>query len=172
MKKLFASIILTLTVIFCCVGMVGCNNGFKLVKSVSITTNGETKRFNSSTEPLFSLTSNNIITVEEYDEAPSDRKNYNISSELKELSKITINDAIKAAKNSTHYEVKEEELEGYWYSYTFNWENKQYYYFKCSYIKTYFDFVYVKVKNDTTVVIKKGNTETTYIVTSYNIIKF
>lgn len=152
--------------------MVGCNNGFELVKSVSITTNGETKKFSSSTVPKFSFTSSNVITVEEYDDAPSNRKSYDVSSELKKLSKTTIDDAIKAAKYSTHYEVVEKELQGYWYSYNFNIENKKYYYFKCSYIKTYFDFVYVKVKNDTTIVIKSGSTETTYTVTSYNIVKF
>lgn len=172
MKKLFASIILTLTVIFCCVGMVGCNNGFQLVKSISITTSGETKSFSSSSEPQISYAYTNAITEEEYNNAPKERRLY-YGTETKKASKITVEDAIKAAKNSTRYKVVEEQLKGFWYYSHFDfYGSKKYYYNKSKYEYTYFNFVYVKVKNDTTIVIRKGDTETTYTVTRYNIVKF
>lgn len=174
MKKFLSIIILALTVFICCVGTVGCNSGFKLVKSVTITTNGETKTFNSSTKPKFSLIwYGSEITEEEFNDAPIDRKIYSNNNINENLSKITVNDAIKAAKNATHYEVVEKHLQGYWYSYKFHYYgDKKYHYFKANYKYTYFDFVYAKVKNDTTITIREGDTETTFTVSSYKLVEF
>ena len=171
MKKYLLSIVLAFTIIFSCIGMVGCNNGFELVKSISITTNGEVKKFSSSSTPYVSLINDKYISAEEFNNAPEDRKYIN-GIKLNELSKITIDEAIKAAKNSTHYEIVEKELEGYWYSKNSYTPNGNIYYHRYEYENTYCNFVYVKVKNDTTIVIKSGSTETTYTVTSYSIVKF
>lgn len=175
MKKYFACFCIAFIIIICGVCMGGCNNGFKLVKSISLTTNGETKKFNSSTKPNFSITwySAAEITEDEYNKAPTDRKLSTGNDKLEKLSSVTINEAIKAAKNATHYELVEEKLKGYWYKSYFDfYGSKKYHYFKGSYNYTYFDFVYAKVKNDTTIAIRTSSTETTYTVTSYNIVKF
>lgn len=87
------------------------------------------------------------------------------------FSKITIQEAIKAANGSTYYETVEKELQGYYWAYWYT-SGGNIYYTKREYEKTTFRFVYVKIKNDATISIKNGNTETTYSGTRYQIVNF
>ena len=172
MKKRIFSIVLILILFIYCFAVAGCNNGFELVKSITITTNGETKRFGSSVEPDFYYTSSNIINEEDYNNAPIERKLASGTEKIKKASNITVEEAFKLSKNSTRYEVVEEQLEGFWYKMNFNIYTKKYNYLKLRYGYTYFNFVYAKIKNDTTIAIRQKNVETTYSVTSYSIVKF
>ena len=176
MKK-FGTLVLTIILlVISTLSLCSCSNdGFKLVKSVSITTNGEERTFKSTTSPQVSfatITNDSYISSYEFNSAPENRKFYGTDVSFNALSKITINDAIKAAKNSTHYEVVEKELKGYWY-HTYSYAaHGNVYYVKYKYEKAYCNFVYVKVKSDSTIVIKRGSTETTYTVSSYSIVEF
>lgn len=172
MKKIGTLVLTFILLVFSTIFISGCNNeGFELVKSVSITTSGEEKVFNSTTTPqvLFEIPID--ISYGEFNAASDNRKFYGVQGwEPNALSKITIKDAISAAKNSTHYEVVEKDLEGYWYrafSYT---THGKVYYSKYKYKKTLCNFVYVKVKDDTTLVIRNGDGDTTYTVSSYRIV--
>lgn len=182
MKKLFVVTLAFLQLTLCGVLFTGCSDGgFKLVKSIKITTGGYYRGFESSTkgEAKFKSTS---ITKEEFDNAPDDRKYYKDilvygKNGFVKGSKIPVESVIKSANNKTIYEVVEDELKGSYYE-----ENILYYesegiagkiaYTKYEYEKTTFNFVYVKIKNDTTLVIRSDNAETTYIVTSYSITEF
>lgn len=168
MKKTFIVILVFLQFIACSFCFIGCNNSFKLVKSIKITTNGAEKTFSSSTKPEVVFIGSIPITEDEFDNAPNNRKYVNYAA----LSKISINEAIKSAKNSTSYEIVESELEGYYYFACWDQLVGHFLYSKRKYEKTRFHFVYVKVKNDTTVVIKRDSTETTYSVTSCSITYF
>lgn len=177
MKKIGTLVLTFILLFFSTISTISCDNsGFTLVKSVSITTNGEKLTFKSTTTPQVSFGFNySLISQSEFIAAPENRKFYGAdNSDFNALSKITINDAIKASKHSTHYEVVEKDLEGYWYhEYSYTSQGNVYYeYEKYKYEKTYCNFVYVKVKNDTTLVIKSGNGETTYTVSSYRIKEF
>ncbi len=173
MKKIGTLVLTILLIIVSTVSVSGCsdNDGFHVVKSVTFTTNGEEKKFSSSQSPSFKMENDDYITAHEFNNAPNDRKIYEAFYDLD--SRYSVNDAIKAAKNATYYEVYEKELAGIWYI-TYSWTNGvgNTYYKKGTYKNTYFNFVYVKVKNDTTLVIKSGNAETTYTVSSYRITEF
>ena len=173
MKKIGALVLSFILLAFSALSISGCSNdGFELVKSVSITTNGEEKTFKSTTTPQVSFTNDKYIAYDEFYAAPENRKLYGTGVNVNELSKITISDAIKAAKNATYYEIVEKELDGYWYHKYSHTIHGNVYYVKYEYEKTYCTFVYVKVKNDSTIVIKRGSAETTYTVSSYSIVKF
>ena len=172
MKKLFVIILVFLQLTIFSVCFVGCNNNnsFKLVKSITITTSGEEKTYSSSTVPNVVFKENyKYITKQEFDNAPDNRKYFNDEFNNALFSKISITDAIKAAKNSTSYEIVENELKGFYYWAYWYTPNGNIYYTKREYEKTSFHFIYVEIKNDTTVVIKRGNSETTYTVTSYSV---
>ena len=174
MKKIGTLALTLILLFFSTISTSSCDNsGFTLVKSVSITTSGEKLSFNSTTTPQTLFTFDCTISQSEFIAAPENRKFYDTYNlNFKILSKITINDAIKAAKHSTHYEVVEKELEGYWYCEYPYTQGTVYNYVKYKYETTYCNFVYVKVKNDTTLVIKSGSDETTYTVSSYRIEEF
>lgn len=185
MKKLFVVTLAFLQLALCGFLFTGCNGGgFKVVKSITITTGGYYTGFESSTkgEAQFKSTS---ITKEEFDNAPDDRKyykdynkyNYSGFNKKKVVSKISIESAIKSANNKTIYEVVENELKGSYYevvilNYGVKDLEEEIGYTKYEYEKTTFNFVYVKIKNDTTLVIRSDNAETTYTVTSYSITEF
>lgn len=177
MKKLFSLFFTCILIVTSLLCLASCSNDeFSLVKSITITTNGEEKTFSSSSRPIVEMAdSYSYITKSEFENAPDDRKYYGVDGfNTNNFTKITINDAIKEADGSTYYRVVEEELEGsyYWqYSYT---TNGNVYYTKWTYSYTYCKFVYAKVKDDTTIVIRSGQvmSETTYTVTSYKITKF
>lgn len=171
MKKLFITILALLQFTMLSFCFVGCNNNnFQLVKSITITTNGTQKTFSSSTKPDVVFKENyTYITEEEFNNAPDNRKYYNDEFNNAVFSKISIADAIKSAKKSTSYEIVENELKGFYYWAYWYTPGGNIYYTKREYEKTSFRFVYAKVKNDTTIVIKRANSETTYIVTSYDI---
>lgn len=174
MKRLFITILVFFQFIICTLGFIGCdNNNFKLVKSITITTNGSEKTFSSSTKPDVIFKENyRYITKNEFNNAPNSRKYYNDEFKEAVFSKISISDAIKSAKNSTSYEIVESELIGFYYWAYWHTPSGNIYYTKREYEKTSFIFVYVKIKNNTTVVIKRASTETTYTVTSYSITYF
>ncbi len=171
MKRILILVMVSFQSIVCFFCFTGCNNNFKLVKSITITTNGESQTFSSSTKPEVVFKENyRYIEKREFDLAPQERKYYN--DEFDVSSKISLDDAIKSAKQSTYYAVVENELKGfyYWaYQYT---SNGNIYYTKREYEKTECRFVYIKIKNDTTIVIKNASNETTYTVTSYRVTYF
>ena len=182
MKKLFIITLAFLQLTLCGFLFTGCSGGgFKLVKSIIITTDGYYKIFNSSTkgEAQFKSTS---ITKEEFDNAPDDRKYYKDifvygKNGFVKGSKIPVESVIKSAKNKTIYEVVENELKGLYYevvilNYGVKDLEEETDYTKYEYEKTTFNFVYVKIKNDTTLVIRSDNAETTYTVTIYSITEF
>lgn len=142
---------------------------FELVKSITITTDGESKTFSSSTKPQIKLSDGEYIDLNEFADSPSDRQYFGFDFDLYKRSGLTISNAIKEANGETHYEIVESLMEGYWYqTYSYTSTGNRYYK-KYKYIKTYCDFVYVNKKNDTTITIKSGNIEATYSVTSYSI---
>lgn len=111
MKKIGALVLSFILLAFSALSISGCSNdGFELVKSVSITTNGEEKTFKSTTTPQVSFTNDKYISYDEFYAAPENRKLYGTGVNVNELSKITISDAIKAAKNATYYEIVEKSL--------------------------------------------------------------
>lgn len=176
MKKFFFLLFTCIIIVASSLCLSSCSNdGFSLVKSITITTSGEEKTFSSYTQPIVKMAdSYSYITKSEFEKAPDDRKYYRVNGfDSNSLTKITIDDAIKEAGGSTYYSVVEDDLEGsyYWqYSYT---ENGNVYYTKWTYSSTYCKFVYVNVKDDTTIVIRSTQvSETTYTVTSYRITKF
>ena len=187
MKKFGSVFALAIVLALCCFVPTGCSNGFKMVKSITITTGGETKTFSTTTSPLLDFTDlatyalisdPNAAEEENYAAAPENRKYYDIAGgERKEMttptgsaaSKISFNDAAKAAKGDTHYEIVEPHLKGDYYFKSRYTPTGNTYYSKMTYIKTYFNFTYVNIKSDTTIVIKSDNSETTYQVTSYKI---
>ena len=180
MKKLFVVTLAFLQLALCGFLFTGCNGGgFKVVKSITITTGGYYTGFESSTkgEVQFKSTS---ITKEEFDNAPDDRKFVDAKNEFVKgsiKSKISIESAIKSANNKTIYEVVEDELKGSYYQFNSAYSGLEgiagkIAYTKYEYEKTTFNFVYVKIKNDTTLVIRSDNAETTYTVTSYSITEF
>ncbi len=190
MKKICKVFALTVVFILCCFCPTGCSDGFRMVKSVTITTGGETKNFSTSMSPIVEMGNVSVYDLiedptaedeEEFANAPEERKFYDVAGEKKKemtnqttskLSKISFKEAVKAAKGDIHYEIVEPELEGYYYIKTRYTPNGNTYYFKTKYVKTSFNFVYVKIKNNTTIVIKAAyHGETTYQVTSYKIIK-
>ena len=187
MKKFGSVFALAIVLALCCFVPTGCSNGFKMVKSITITTGGETKTFGTTTSPILDFTDlvvydliENPYADEEKDfaAAPEERKFYDIAGgERKQMttefqskmSTISFDDAVKAAKGDTYYEIVEPELEGYYYFKSRYTPTGNTYYSKMKYIKTHFNFTYVNIKSDTTIVIKSGKSETTYQVTSYKI---
>lgn len=174
MKKSFFIILVLLQILICCFGFVGCKkNNFKLVQTITITIDGTEKKFSSSTKGDVVFKDNyKYITKEEFNNAPSNRKYYNDEFNNAVNSKVSINNAIKSAKYSTSYEIVENELKGYYYWAYWYTSGGNIYYTKREYEKTRFTFVYVYVKNDTTIVVKSGNSEITYTVSSYKITYF
>ena len=183
MKKIFKTLSVIFVLLFVCLCLTSCSDDFEMVKSITIVTGGETKTFKTTTTPVVELSDAIYYDPVEgkavFDAAPENRKLYNVVDEgkpltiddINKMSKISFADAIKSAKGSTHYETVEPALKGYYYEMSRYAPNGYTYYTRMSYIKTYFNFVYVKIKNDTTIVIKSGNNETTYQVTSYKIEK-
>ena len=172
MKKTFTAILVLLQILTCTFSFIGCsdNNNFKLVKSIKIVTNGTEKKFSSSTKPDVIFKENyHYISQDEFARAPTNRKYYNDEFNSSSFSKISIDDAIKSAKNSTIYEIVESELQGFYYWCYWFETGGNIYYTKREYEVTRFQFVYVCIKNDTTVIIKHGSNETTYTVTSYTV---
>lgn len=183
MKRIYKTLSVIVVLLLVCLCLTSCSDDFEMVKSISIVTGGETKTFRTTTTPVVELSDAIYYDPAEgkalFDAAPENRKLYNVVDEgkpltiddINKMSKISFADAVKSAKGSTHYETVEPALKGYYYEMSRYAPNGYTYYTRMSYIKTYFNFVYVKIKNDTTIVIKSGNNETTYQVTSYKIEK-
>lgn len=187
MKKICRVFALAVVFILYCFYLTGCSDGFRMVKSITITTGGETKKFGTTTSPIvdienpvvYKLVENpNAKDEEEFSAAPEERKFYNVAggkqriltdAVASQMSKISFEDAVKVAKGATYFETIEPELEGYYYFKERYTPNGNTYYCKMKYVKTHFNFTYVKVKNDTTIIIKVGKGETVYQVTSYKI---
>ncbi len=174
-----------LSLIFACIFTFGVftvsscsNDGFEVVKSITFVSDGERASFRSSAYAEIKCNNAIEITEKEFLAMPKERRfilstsvssgAFNSQQEILSVSKITIEDAIKRADGATYYEEVEEDLQGYIYT------QERGGYYKKEYQLTYFNFVYVKVKSDTTLVIRKGKetVETTYIVTSYSISRF
>lgn len=187
MKKISKVFVMVFVLALSCFVPTGCSNDFKMVKSITITTGGETKTFGTTMSPIVDIENAvvyeciedpNAKDEEEFAAAPEERKFYNVAggkqriltdAVASQMSKISFEDAVKAANGATYYEIVEPELEGYYYFKERYTPNGNTYYGKMKYVKTHFNFTYVKVKNDTTIIIKVGKGETVYQVTSYKI---
>lgn len=195
MKKICKVFVLTTVFVLCCFCPTGCSvesefsDEFRMVSSITIVTGGETKKFGTTTSPIVDIgdymvykfiEDPNAKDEEEFAAAPEERKFYDVAGGEKriltdavasQMSKISFEEAVKAANGATYYEIVEPELEGYYYFKSRYTPKGNTYYGKMKYSKTHFNFTYVKVKSDTTIIIKIGKGETTYQVTSYSIIE-
>lgn len=174
MRKIYIFVLIVFLLIINVFCLIRCNNSeFKIVRSITITTNGEEKKFSSSSIGDIVFKENyRYIEKNEFDNAPDNRKYYNDEFNTEIVSGISIKNAIRLAKGSTRYEEVEDELKGfYYYSYWYS-PGGRIYYTKWEYEKTIFNFVYVKIVNDTTIKIKDMKGETTYTVSSYRIVNF
>lgn len=146
------------------------NDGWELVSSITITTDGKTKTFRSQIVHDFNEPSS--ITKEEYEQIPLNIKLSDFSFDFpNEKSKCkSFAEIAKISKGSTTYSYKENNFEGEWYYWTSRYETpyKREYY-KKRYVNSTYYLVYVKVVNDSTIKIKTNQGETTYTVTSYTI---
>ena len=146
------------------------NDGWELVSSITIATDGKTKTFTSKT--VHSFGEPDFITEEEYEQASSNRKlsDYALDIPSEGGKYKSFAEIEKISNGATQYSYKEENLKGDWYYYIYRYPNSsKREYLKKPYIQTSYYLVYVKVVNDSTIKIKTNQGETTYTVTSYTI---
>ena len=142
-----------------------CSNGWELVSSITITTNGETKTFSSGCSDEFGMPID--ITKEEY---TKNRKNRDLDKDdNRYIKKLSISKVADIIDGGTSYSYQEKEMKGYWYYMWYGWSSGNVFYAKKPYIETIYTLTYVKILNDTTIKIKSSKGETTYTVTSYSI---
>ena len=146
------------------------NDGWELVSSITITTDGKTKTFKS--QIVHGFGEPDFITEEEYEQASSNRKlsDYTLDIPSNGGKYKSFTEIEKISNGATQYSYQEENLKGDWYYYIYIYPNSlKKEYLKKPYIDTSYYLVYVKVVNDSTIKIKTDRGETTYTVTSYSI---
>ena len=169
-KTKIVSLFMMMVIITQILLLTSCNNdGWELVSSITITTDGKTKTFKS--QIVHSFGEPDFITEEEYEQASSNRKlsDYTLGIPSEGGKYKSFAEIEKISNGSTQYSYKEENLKGDWYYYTYTYPSSKREYLKKTYIHTSYYLVYVKVVNDSTIKIKTHSGETTYTVTSYSI---
>ena len=155
----------------CCITLFGCaNNGFEPVCSIEYTTNGTKTTEDSRWEIHYSAP--RYITKEEYDASPTKQRitGQASSGKISQSHKIPSN-----AKGKTAYVVNAEKtnsdnLKRYYYGHNTIGNITQY--FEVTMMYTTYYYIYVKVVNSTTIIIRNNKGDTTYTVSSYRITKF
>lgn len=158
------AILLSAIILACTFSFFGCGDdldGFFPVANVSFTTNGETKTERSVRSNKISA--GEQITVEEYLENPN-----NYQRMTKNSSTISSNYIIpKKYKGETSFLVESEWETVYAYRTRYDFSTHGYnVYFRGTYQGVQYTIIYMKVVDNSTIIIKK-RAETTYTVTSF-----
>lgn len=157
--------------------LVSCgNNQFKEVRSVTFTSNGKTQTF----YPTWYIVPSSIYenaTEEEYKTAdfktsvmvPNNTTVDTIAFYTTDL--FSGNILGVSSRPYKPYNISKDDIGKYLYIYAHDLGDYFRKFFKIEIRDVGTDYIQVKVKNDTTIVIKKNGRETTYTVTSYSIVE-
>lgn len=169
--KFVCFIMIAIVMMVSCLAFCGCSNdGFELVCQVEYTTNGVVKTEDSRYDIHYSAAT--YITKEEYDASPVKQRITGVSSS----GKLPTNHKIpNNAKDKTSYQIDAkvtttDDLKRYYYAYHTFAQTNQYFMVKEMYTTYY--YIYVKVVDSTTIIVRNNKGDTTYTVSSYRITKF
>lgn len=169
-KKIICFISTMLLLILMIIVPLGCSDsGYKIIRSIEYTTNGKTQKQSSSCSTHYGAY------------IPITKEKYETSPRYKVLDKNAFNgpsliSVSKEAKGATHIKVdaikkqEDDDLERYYQTYDIDNKIWRYYVTHEMYYDYY--FVYVKVVNSTTIIVRDNKGDTTYTVTSYRITDF
>lgn len=146
----------------------GCSNsGFKMVSSIEYTTNGTTMTRVTSCRTHYGA--GIYITEQEYEAAPT----YKRIQDKYTFNGPSLTSVAETAKGKPYVEVratkKQEEDDLYRYYKKFNSDLGDFQYYKAPEMYHAYYFIYVKVVDSATIIIRDHKGDTTYTVTSHRI---
>ena len=155
--------------------LAGCGDGFTEVASISFTTAGESRTLYSTW--YINVGKYEISTREEYYNATFKGSvmapnNVNVDT-ISWYTSDLFSGNIYNIKNKPYkpYGITEDDIGEYFYIFAHDLGAYTTSYYKVEITEVGSSYLQVKVKNDTTIVVKRGVNETTYTVTSYRLNK-
>ena len=169
-KKIVCFIVITMLCAYSYILCACSNDGFELVYGVEYTTNGSTKSEYSRWRVHYSAAT--YITKQEYDASPSNQRISSSGSGGRLPKSYKIPDEAEGKTLYIVYAKKtsSDNLKRYYWARNSIANITQY--FEVEEMYTTYYYVYVKVIDSTTIVVRNDNGDTTYTVSSYSITKF